>query len=457
MTTPTPSGADTAAAKTSAPAIDFGKLRVNLRASRTVRVTGRVVRACGTMLQVRGLSLHIGELCRLCDEDSDRELLAEVVGLEGEDALLMPLGSLQGVSARMRVEPCGTTQSIKVDESMIGRVLDASGQAIDSGAPLVCRTEMPLMGAPPHPLQRAPVTRTFETGVRAIDTLLTVGEGQRLGIFATAGGGKSTLLGMLARRSAADVNIIALVGERGREIQEFISDSLQGDLSRSILVVSTSDTPALSRARAVYTATAIAEYFRDQGKRVLLLVDSVTRYARALRDVGLTAGEPPTRRGFPPSVFSTLPQALERAGNSAKGSITAFYTVLVEDEDSADPVGEEVRSILDGHLILSRELAASNHYPAIDVLHSVSRVMDRIVPPEHRQAAAVARSLLAKYKDLEVLLQMGEYKPGSDQLADAAIACAPRIKEHLRQGVNESSSSTESIASLLRSMGARTG
>jgi ATP synthase in type III secretion protein N len=448
---------ETPSAQSGAASIDFGKLRVNLRATRTVKVSGRVVRACGTMLQVRGLSLHIGELCRLCDEDSDRELLAEVVGLEDQDALLMPLGSLQGVSPRMRVEPCGTTQSIRVDESMIGRVLDASGQALDGGAPLVCRTEMPLMAAPPHPLQRAPVTRTFETGVRAIDTLLTVGEGQRLGIFATAGGGKSTLLGMLARRSCADVNVIALVGERGREIQEFIADSLQGDLSRSILVVSTSDTPALSRARAVYTATAIAEYFRDQGKRVLLLVDSVTRYARALRDVGLTAGEPPTRRGFPPSVFSTLPQALERAGNSSKGSITAFYTVLVEDEDSADPVGEEVRSILDGHLILSRELAAANHYPAIDVLHSVSRVMDRIVAPEHRQAAAFARSLLAKHRDLEVLLQMGEYKPGTDQLADVAVACAPQIKQHLRQAVEESSSSTQSLASLVRAMTPRAG
>ena len=284
--------------------------------------------------------------------------------------------------------------------------------------------------------------------MRAIDTLMTVGEGQRLGIFAAAGGGKSTLLGMLARRSAADVNVIALIGERGREIQEFIGDSLQNDLSRSVLVVSTSDTPALSRARAVYTATAIAEYFRDQGKRVLLLVDSITRYARALRDVGLTAGEPPTRRGFPPSVFSTLPQVLERAGNSDKGSITAFYTVLVEDEQSADPIGEEVRSILDGHLVLSRKLASANHYPAIDILHSVSRVMDRIVADEHRQAAATARTLLAKHRDLEVLLQMGEYQAGSDPIADAAIACAPAINRHLCQAVNEGVTFTDALTSL---------
>jgi type III secretion protein N (ATPase) len=431
---------------------DFSDLRSTLRATRTVRVSGRVVRACGTMLQVRGLSAHIGELCRLSGDDAGQELFAEVVGLLDEDALLMPLGSLQGVSTRTRVETCGTSQTIRVDASLIGRVLDASGHPIDGGAALDCATCVPLIAPPPHPLRRAPVTRCFETGVRVIDTLLTVGEGQRLGIFAAAGAGKSTLLGMLARRSAADVNVIALIGERGREIQEFIADNLQGDLSRSVLVVSTSDTPALSRARAVSTATAIAEYFRDRGQRVLLLVDSVTRYARALRDVGLTAGEPPTRRGYPPSVFSTLPQVLERAGNSATGSITAFYTVLVEDEDTADPVGEEVRSILDGHLVLSRKLAAANHYPAIDVLHSVSRVMDRIVGPEQRDAAGAARRLLAKHRDLEILLQMGEYQPGSDALADAAIACAPQLNRHLRQGVAEISTFADSWSSLQRAI-----
>jgi type III secretion protein N (ATPase) len=438
--------------ETLTPAADFSKLRASLRATRTVRSSGRVIRACGTVLQVRGLSVSIGEMCRLFDDDADWELLAEVVGLQDQDALLMPLGNIQGISSKTRVEACGTTQTVRVDESMIGRVLDASGQPIDDGDPIRGRMQVPLMAAPPHPLKRAPVAKTFETGVRAIDTLLSVGEGQRLGIFATAGGGKSTLLGMLAKRSAADINVIALIGERGREIQEFIADSLQGDLSRSILVVSTSDQPALSRARAVYTATAIAEYFRDQGKKVLLLVDSVTRYARALRDVGLTAGEPPTRRGFPPSVFSTLPQALERAGNSSKGSITAFYTVLVEDEDSADPIGEEVRSILDGHIVLSRQLAAANHYPAIDVLHSVSRVMDRIVPKEHRAAAAKARTLLAKHRDLEILVQMGEYQAGSDALSDAAIACTPRLNQTLRQGVDESSSFADSLAALQNAM-----
>jgi ATP synthase in type III secretion protein N len=430
--------------------LDIAELRSSLRSTSTVRSSGRVVRACGTLLEVSGLAARIGELCRL--QDDRTELLAEVVGLTEDRALLMPLGSLHGISTRTRVDTCGTTQAVRVSDAMIGRVLDASGAPLDSSTALACTTAMPLMAPPPHPLQRAPVHKCFETGVRAIDTLLSVGEGQRLGIFAAAGGGKSTLLGMLARRSAADVNVIALIGERGREIQEFISDSLQGDLSRSVLVVSTSDSPALSRARAVYTATAIAEYFRDQGRRVLLLVDSITRYARALREVGLTAGEPPTRRGFPPSVFSTLPQVLERAGNSDKGSITAFYTVLVEDEESADPVGEEVRSILDGHLVLSRKLAAANHYPAIDILQSVSRVMDRIVPDEHRQAAATARRLLAKHRDLEVLLQMGEYQQGSDSVADAAIASAPALNRHLCQAVNETATFASSLASLRRAV-----
>lgn len=434
--------------------VDFSKLRASVRATPTARTSGRVVKACGTLLQVRGVEARIGELCRLCNEDDGRELLAEVVGVAEDAVLLMPLGGLQGISARTRVETCGTAQSVLAGEAMLGRVLDPAALPIDGLGDLKCETRVPLLAPPPHPLARSPVQKRFETGVRVIDTLLTVGEGQRLGIFAAAGCGKSTLLGMLAQRSDADVNVIALIGERGREIQEFIADSLQGDLSRSVLVVSTSDTPALMRARALYTATAIAEYFRDAGRRVLLLVDSVTRFARALRDVGLTAGEPPTRRGFPPSVFSTLPQVLERAGNSAVGSITAFYTVLLEDEDSADPIGEEVRSILDGHLVLSRKLASANHYPAIDVLGSVSRVMDRIVDTEHRRAAGGARRLLAKHREIEVLLQMGEYEPGADAVADAAVACAPLIEQHVCQRVDEATTFDDGLASLRRSIAA---
>jgi type III secretion protein N (ATPase) len=433
-------------------AVDFTRLRESLNGTRTVRTHGRVVRACGTMLQVRGVSARIGELCRLRNDDGSPDIPAEVVGLQGDDVLLMPLGSLQGISGRTQVEACGSGQLLDVGEAMLGRVLDPAGLPIDDAGEISCGARVPLIAAPPHPLRRRAIQQRFETGVRAIDTLLTVGEGQRLGIFAAAGCGKSTLLGMLARRSAADVNVIALIGERGREIQEFIADSLQGDLSKSVLIVSTSDTPALARARAFYTATAIAEYFRDSGRRVLLLVDSVTRYARALRDVGLSAGELPARRGFPPSVFSALPQVLERAGHSGKGSITAFYTVLLEDEETADPIGEEVRSILDGHLVLSRKLAAANHYPAIDVLQSVSRVMDRIVDREHRQAAGMARSLLAKHRDIEMLLQMGEYRPGADALADSAVACAPLLEQHLRQAVDAGATFEESMASLRRAI-----
>ncbi len=429
-------------------ALDFARIRSQLRDASVVSLSGRVVKACGTLLQVRGLSVRIGDMCRLESDDDAGSLQAEVVGLANDDALLMPFGSLEGVSTRTRVVPCGTTQTVPVDDTLLGRVLDSTGAPLDSLGELRCASMMPLMASPPAPLTRRAVRVPFETGVRAIDSLLTVGEGQRLGIFAAAGCGKSTLLGMLARRSAADVNVIALIGERGREIQEFIADGLGNDLSRSVLVVSTSDSPELARARALQTATAIAEYFRDTGRRVLLLVDSVTRYARALRDVGLSAGEAPARRGFPPSVFSQLPRILERAGNGANGSITAFYTVLLEDEDTADPIGEEVRSILDGHIVLSRALAAANHYPAIDALQSISRVMNAIVGDEHRQAAANARRLLAKHREIEVLLQMGEYRAGTDAAADAAVVCMPQLTQHLCQAVNESASLATSIDSL---------
>jgi type III secretion protein N (ATPase) len=432
--------------------LDFGKLRSQIRATSVVNTSGRVVKACGTLLQVRGLMVRIGDLCRLESDDGNAVLHAEVVGLANDDALLMPLGSLEGVSTRTRVVPCGTTQSVPVGDALLGRVLDSSGGPIDTKGELRLTSARPLVAAPPPPLARRPVETIFETGVRAIDALLTVGEGQRLGIFAAAGCGKSTLLGMLARRSAADVNVIALIGERGREIQEFIADSLGNDLSRSVLVVSTSDSPALARARALHTATAIAEYFRDSGRRVLLLVDSVTRYARALRDVGLTAGEAPARRGFPPSVFSQLPRVLERAGNSRHGSITAFYTVLLEDEDTADPIGEEVRSILDGHIVLSRALAAANHYPAVDVLQSVSRVMNAIVDDEHRQTAAAARRLLAKHREIEVLLQMGEYRAGADPVADMAVACMPQLTQFLCQQVEDNAPLVASLDSLRESV-----
>jgi len=297
-------------------------------------------------------------------------------------------------------------------------------------------------------MTRTPIRQPFHTGVRALDAVLTVGEGQRVGIFAAAGGGKSTLLGMLSR-SAADVNVIVLLGERGREVREFIDDNLGAEgLRKSIIVVATSDRPALERSRAAYVGTAIAEYFRDQGKRVLLLLDSVTRFARALRDVGLAVGEPPARRGYPPSVFSALPRLFERTGNNDRGSITAFYTVLLEDEEG-DPIGEEVRSILDGHVYLSRKLAAANHFPAIDVLASASRVMPRVAQPAHLRAAGLLRKHLAKYQDIELLLQIGEYKRGSDADADEAIRNIPVIRKLLQQASEQRSGFDESVAALI--------
>ncbi|MGI9286946.1 MAG: FliI/YscN family ATPase [Pseudomonadales bacterium] len=428
--------------------LDFPRLRRVLQSTDTLQAIGRVVQACGTVIKVTGLPVRVGELCSLYDPQSDWQLSAEVVGLAGDCALLTPLGSLQGISNATRVISAGRCQEVVVGVALLGRVIDGNGHALDSGGPPQCEHRIPLYADPPNPMQRAAIKQPLATGVRAIDSMLACGEGQRMGIFAAAGGGKSILLSMLARGSEADVNVIALIGERGREVQEFVRDNLQDSLHKTVLVVATSDRPALERARATYVATAIAEYFRDQGQRVQLLVDSVTRFARALRDVGLAAGEPPTRRGFPPSVFSVLPQLFERAGNNDLGSISAFYTVLMEDEDSADPIAEEVRSLLDGHIYLSRQLAAENHYPAIDVLASASRLMDKLVTDEHEAAAARARQLLAKHKDIELLVQLGEYKAGHDADGDAALACAPRLREHLTQSSRRLATFSESQASL---------
>src|SRR5690606_23070939 len=322
--------------------------------------------------------------------------------------------------------------------ALLGRVLDAHGKPIDDRGPLRAMAEAPIYAPSPNPLTRKVIERPFSTGVRAIDSVLSVGEGQRLGIFAVAGGGKSTLMGMLARGGDADVNVIVLVGERGREVNEFIMDNLGPEgLARSVVVVATSDRPALERSRAAWVGTAIAEHFRDRGNRVLLLLDSVTRFARALRGVGLAVGEPPARRGYPPSVFSALPGLFERAGNNDKGSITAFYTVLMEDEDGSDPIAEEVRSILDGHVVLSRKLAAAYHYPAIDVLSSLSRTMPRVVDPAHQRAAGQLRKYLAKHQDIELLLQLGEYQRGSDPDADIAIDRIGPIRQLLQQSAAE--------------------
>ena len=433
MNTPRPPDATQVALTASAIAAG---LRQVIAATRSVDERGRVVRAFGTMLRVSGLSARIGQQCCLGDDGGHR-LLAEVVGLAEGDALLVPLGPLDGLAADACVQVVGERPEVPFGPGLLGRVLDAHGQPLD-GRPLPAGLlPRPLNAAAPPALGRRPLCRPFPTGVRAIDGLLTVGVGQRMGILAPAGAGKSTLMGMLARGTRCDVVVIGLIGERGREVREFIDDVLgPAGLAHAVLVVATSDRPALERVRAARAATALAEGFRAQGLHVLLLMDSVSRWARALREIGLAVGEPPVRRGYPPSVFAELPRLFERAGCDDAGSITAFYTVLAEDEDGSDPVAEEVRSILDGHIVLSRALAGSGHHPAIDVQASSSRVALRVAGPEHRAWAARLRTLSARHAEILFLLQAGEYRPGHDAQADEALARWPRIERWLRQGAD---------------------
>ena len=412
---------------------------------------GRVLGVTGALIRATVGGVRIGDLCYLQRGDrraTDEETLAEVVGFDDRHVLLSPLGSTIGISNDTRVAATGARHEVPVGPALLGKVLNGLGQPLD-GAALDCPTRYPVLADPPDPMQRKVIDTPLPMGVRVLDGLLTCGEGQRMGIFAAAGGGKSTLLSMLIRNSAADIKVLALIGERGREVREFIEHDIgEAGLLQSVIVVATSERPAMERLKAAYVATAIAEYFRDQGKKVLLMMDSVTRFARAQREIGLAAGEPPTRRGFPPSVFAALPQLMERAGQSRKGSITALYTVLVEGDDMTEPVADETRSILDGHIILSRALAQANHYPAVDVLASVSRVMNNIVGEDHLRMAGRARELLAKYKEVELLLKIGEYKAGSDRIADEAIDRIESINGLLRQGVFEASSLDETLQRL---------
>lgn len=418
----------------------------------SVRRIGRVVNASGTTIRISGLAVAIGQTCRVYQPENDWQLHAEVIGVTDDGAVLQPFGHLRGLSTDARVEVVGSNATLAVGQEMLGRIVNAVGEFID-GEPEPCLdAKVPIMRAPPAALSRQPVDQVVSCGISVIDTMLTCGRGQRFGIFAPAGAGKSSLLGMLASNSSADVNVVALIGERGREVLEFIETNLASMRDRTVVVVATSDEPSLVRARAAYTATAIAEYFRDQGLHVQLLADSLTRYARALRDVGLAMGEPSTRSGFPPSVFSELPQLLERAGTNDKGAITAFYTMLVEDDEELDPIAEETVSILDGHIVLSRELAMQAHYPAVDVLSSVSRSMAGIVAERHVAAAARARELIGKYRSLELLLQMGEYEAGNDAEADAALTAMPQLRALLRQNLNDRPSFDHSVNELYRAI-----
>lgn len=428
----------------------LGRLRRLVRETDTRPFRGRVARVTGTIIHAHVPDVRLGELCELRDPKGGSSLAAEVVGLSGDGALLTPIGDLAGLSTRTEVVATGRFLQVPVGPELLGRVVDSLGRPLD-GRPLETASAYPVHNAPPPPLARALIDRPMPLGIRVLDGLLTCGEGQRIGVFGEPGGGKSTLLASIVKGAGADVAVVALIGERGREVREFVEHSLGPDgLARSVLVVATSDRPAMERVKAGFVATSIAEYFRDQGRRVLLLMDSVTRLARAQREIGLAAGEPPTRRGFPPSVFAVLPRLMERSGPAPTGSITAFYAVLVEGDGTADPIGEEARSILDGHVVLSERLGASGHHPAVDVLASRSRVMGRVADADHKRRAARLRELLAKYEEIELLIQVGEYRPGSDALADEAVEKIGAIRAFLRQDADEATDFTATLAALER-------
>jgi ATP synthase in type III secretion protein N len=426
-------------------------LREALQEEPPLPATGKVFEVVGTLLRVSGLNVKLGELCELRDRTGAVIQKAEVVGLSKSTAILSPFDRLDGISTETRVFGTGRPLSVPVGNGLLGRVLSGLGEPADGKGELLCSDQIPIYRDPPDPMSRRVIDEPLPTGVKIIDGLMTLGEGQRMGIFAPAGVGKSTLMGMLARGTRTDVNVIALIGERGREVREFIEMILgEEGMRRSVVVCATSDRSSLERAKAAYLATAVAEHFRDRGMKVLLMMDSLTRFARALREIGLARGEPPARRGFPPSVFAEIPRLLERAGMGSRGSITALYTVLAEDETGGDPIAEEVRGILDGHMILSRKVAAKNQYPAIDVLGSLSRVMSQIVPERHAQAAGRLRQLMAKHAEVEPLLQMGEYAQGNDALADEAIAKADAVRGFLQQRTDDLKHYDETIAQLAR-------
>jgi flagellum-specific ATP synthase len=410
---------------------------------------GRVEEIIGLVINSQGPRVAVGEMCRILGPDG-ANVPAEVVGFRGHRVLLMPLGELEGIAPGYQVKPEREPFRVPVGFGLLGRILDGLGQPMDERGPLRAQGTRPASAAPPKPLERKPISEALHTGIRAIDSLLTCGKGQRVGIFSGSGVGKSVLLGMIARNTSAQVNVIALVGERGREVREFIEKDLGPEgLKRSVVVAVTGDQPALIRIKGALIATAIAEDFRDRGCDVMLMMDSVTRLALAQREVGLTIGEPPTTRGYTPSVFALLPKLLERSGASARGSITGIYTVLVEGDDMNEPIADAVRSILDGHIVLSRKLAARNQYPAVDALESVSRLMISVVSPAHRQAAAALLEHLAVYRDAEDLINIGAYVQGSNPKIDLAIKKMPAILSFLRQDIADQCDPEETQRKLL--------
>ena len=419
-----------------------------VKSQETTRVYGRVTEVIGILIESNGPSASVGDVCHI--EKGGRLICrAEVVGFRKDRTLLMPLGPIEGIHPGMAVAATGRPLSVQAGDGLLGRVLDGLGNPIDGKGPLRASAKRSVFASIPNPLTRKRISEPFETGVKAIDGMITVGKGQRLGIFAGSGVGKSVLMGMLARNCRSDVNVIALIGERGREVREFIERDLgEEGLRRSVLVIATSDQPALIRIKGALVAAAIAEHFRDQGKDVLFLADSVTRLAMAQREVGLAIGEPPASKGYTPSVFALMPLFLERAGTSDKGTITGLFTVLVDGDDMEEPIADAVRSILDGHLVLNRKLAHRNHFPAIDVLQSISRCMTDIVPKDHLLVAGKIKDAMAAYKESEDLIQIGAYAPGSNERIDKAIRVHGAINEFLRQARDTSSTYKESLQKL---------
>lgn len=429
--------------------VEYSRYLQRIEAARIITQSGTVSRVAGLMVESRGPAVAIGSLCRIEPADGSAPVLAEVVGFKEKMIFLMPLDTLEGITPGSIVVTSGEQLRVPVGAALIGRTVNGLGQPIDDKGPIAAETYRPLHASPPHPLRRQQINEPLYTGIRSVDTLCTCGKGQRVGIFSGSGVGKSVLMGMIARGTSADVTVIALVGERSREVKEFITKDLgEEGLKKSVVVAVTSDEPALVRLKGIMAATTIAEYFRDEGKDVLLLVDSVTRVAMAQREIGLAVGEPPATKGYPPSVFALLPKILERAGAGPKGSITGLYTVLVEGDDFNEPISDAVRSVLDGHVVLSRRLAARNHYPAVDVLESVSRLMLSVISPEHRKAAGEVKELMAVYREAEDLINIGAYVRGSSAEIDHAIDCIDGINRFLRQDVHETVAAAEAIAQL---------
>lgn len=423
----------------------FKRLESAVARTNWIKVTGRVAEVVGLVIESNGPNSRIGDLC-LIHTEHEGVVRAEVVGFRGDRVLLMPLGELAGVRAGNIVEATGHCLRVPVGPELLGRVLDGLGDPMDGLGALKCDARYPIWAQPPNPLQRQMIEKPLATGVRAIDGMLTLGQGQRVGIFAGSGVGKSTLLGMIARNCEADVNVIALVGERGREVSEFIKHDLgEEGLKRSVIVCATSEQPALVRIKAALTATAIAEYFRDRGLSVLLMMDSVTRFAMAQREVGLAVGEPPSTKGYTPSVFALLPKLMERAGNSDKGAITALYTVLVDGDDTNEPIADATRSILDGHVVLNRRLTSRGHYPPIDILQSLSRTMPFTCGQKQMLEARDIRELLAAYSDIEDLVSIGAYKEGTKPLADRALRRWGPINDFLKQDKADGTTMEETL------------